>query len=169
MVGSFGEAEVVSLPLSGGTSELLAEGVSGAQGMPAAPGSNFGATVALGDIDGDGRIDVVVGDAGENASAGKVQVFHNGPEGFVDLSNQVTDEVLVRPASAPGSFIVGVRLGEGLATTQLGAHPGRSAILAATVRDDYSGFPIRNGIVWMFRDPVLIFADGFESGDSTAW
>ncbi|MCK6521820.1 FG-GAP-like repeat-containing protein [Myxococcota bacterium] len=50
----------------------------------------FGAAVDLGDLDGDGRDDVVVGAPGDEFGAGKVYVFLSNDDGTVDSAASIT-------------------------------------------------------------------------------
>ena len=59
------------------------------RGIPGAdqPGDEFGASVAVGDLDGDGRADVVVGAPGENRGEGRLTVVRGAASGHAGRGN----------------------------------------------------------------------------------
>lgn len=57
-------------------------------------GSDFGYSASLGDLNGDGYRDLVVGAAGYNADAGRVSVFHGRSGGVADCADADADTTI---------------------------------------------------------------------------
>jgi hypothetical protein len=55
------------------------------------PNSSFGDSLALGDVNGDGYADLVIGNYGYNSSLGRVWIFHGGPAGIPDTDLSAGD------------------------------------------------------------------------------
>jgi hypothetical protein len=69
-------------------SQLWSQGGSGVGGV-AEGGDEFGAALAAGDFNGDGRADLGIGAPGENDFRGVVQVLYGSPSGLTASGNQL--------------------------------------------------------------------------------
>ncbi len=152
---AFGAPQYSGLEDDGGRVVLFFGGPSGLE-RPAvlthesAPGADFGAAVAGGDLDGDGFADVVVGEPGRTPAAstpesGRVLVFRGGPAGLA------TTPRILAPSTPQASLRFGQAVevlddldGDGIADLAVGA-PGWDAAGAVDQRDGrvyvYSGSP----------------------------
>ncbi|MET9393442.1 FG-GAP-like repeat-containing protein [Streptomyces sp. NPDC006624] len=113
-------------------------------GVPGASekGDRFGSDVALGDVNGDGRADLVVGTAGENGSAGAVTVLYGSASG---LTTKGAVSYTQNTSGVPGTSESGDRFGERVTLTD---HTGdRRADLSVSAPGENAG----DGAVWSLR------------------
>jgi hypothetical protein len=103
--------------LSPSRTQVWDESTVGQPGGPA-PGERFGAAVAWGDFDDDGRYDLAIGAPGESvpgagAASGAVFVLHGTPAGLVSAGSQRWDRTVAGLVGSPtrrdgfGSALVG--------------------------------------------------------------
>jgi hypothetical protein len=127
-------------------------------------GDQFGGTLATGDFDGDGVDDLAIGvpfeDLGPLANAGLVHVVH-GTAG-VGLTN-AGDQIWLQTLSPADSE---ERFGLALAAGRFTGHAGTDLALGAPGQQ--VGAFVEAGAVTLLYSGAL-FADGFESGDLSAW
>ena len=99
-------------------------GIAGA----AAAGDEFGAAVAVGDLNGDGRSELAVGVPGENGAAGAVHVLYGSATGLTATDSQYfsQDTPSVAEASEPED-----RFGAALAIGDLGRTAHRELVAGA--------------------------------------
>jgi hypothetical protein len=112
----YGEA-VQILSLSGArasTTVTAADVRQGSRGVPGASesGDDFGRDVVLGDLDGDGYADLVVGAPGEDDGRGRVTVVYGGATGYRTTGARVYDQT---SESAPVQAAPGDRFGSSVA------------------------------------------------------
>ena len=67
----------------------------------------FGLSVAMGDVNGDGIGDVIVGAAGVATSAGATYVYYGQADGFTQVGSTGNDVLMVGATTSGGSAIVG--------------------------------------------------------------
>ncbi|MDX2938649.1 FG-GAP-like repeat-containing protein [Streptomyces ipomoeae] len=114
----------------------LTSGVPGTGGS----GDSFGATVALGDIDGDGRAEVAVG-APRDADVGTIAVFHGTAKG---ISTRGVREVSEAARDIPSHSGSTDAFGGGLLLADTSGDGHAELIVAAPYEDD------GHGAVWFF-------------------
>ncbi len=153
--GGAGKAYLFRGPLAGTIPASEADAVL----LGEAADDVFGTSVAgAGDVDGDGRTEVLVGawDYSEGTRQGRAYRFHGPLEGTIPAAEAdfiVTGEIADRLGLSVAG--VGDLDGDGFAENLIGApqfdeaDPGYAALF--------------------FGGPSLLFADGFESGDTSAW
>ncbi|MGC4804219.1 hypothetical protein [Micromonospora sp. DT233] len=120
------------------------------QGTPGVPGDvegddRFGATLAVGDVTGDGKADVLVGAAGEDigstVDAGTISLLKGSASGLTGTGAQgfdQNDEVI------PGSCERGDKFGASVALLNLDGAGGLDAVVASIgeeVAGDTAGYP----------------------------
>ena len=115
----------------------------------------FGAAVDLGDLDGDGRDDVVVGAPGDEFGAGKVYVFFSNDAGTVDTAASV---VISGAALGDG-------LGEGVAASADLDGDGRDDVVVSRPGAELSG--LNRGAVSVYLDLADGGALGLTDADLT--
>ena len=127
---------------------------------------HFGQALAAGDFSGNGRADLAIGAPDENvgifADAGFVDVILGTPSGLTAHNSQGLAE---DDLPAPGAGGDSDRFGLALTTLDLDGD-GLADLVAAAPHDLFNGHPV--GLVAVLPGRPM-FADGFESGDSTAW
>ncbi|MFI8188648.1 hypothetical protein ACIF8T_07575 [Streptomyces sp. NPDC085946] len=134
---------------------VLTQDTAGVPGASEA-GDRFGSGVSLGDVDGDGHADLVVGAAGENGAAGSVTVLYGSANG---LTTQRATALTQNTAGVPGGSETGDRFGERVTLTD---HTGdRRADLSVAAPGENAG----DGAVWSLRGT----AGGLTTTGSTSF
>ena len=93
---------------SAGSTGVPTAAAASANSIITGGGSRFGFSVALGDVNGDGYADVVVG---TNGSIGKVYVFHSAGSAGVTITNEASASSTIS-GDAPGQFGWSVAAGD---------------------------------------------------------
>ncbi|MER7486886.1 FG-GAP and VCBS repeat-containing protein [Streptomyces sp. NPDC126497] len=120
---------------------VLTQNTAGVPGASEA-GDRFGSGVALGDVDGDGYADLVVGAAGENSGAGAVTVLYGSALG---LTTRGATSYTQNTTGVPGSSEKGDLFGARVVLTD---HTGDGrADLSVSGTGENSG----DGSVWFLR------------------
>jgi|GEM_PF-992970 len=98
-------------------------------GIPGAAerGDLFGTALAAGDVDGDGRDDLVVGSPGENNGSGAVHVLFSQPSGLNGTAIERSDDTTLAGTKLGAAVAVGDINGDGDADYLVGS-PGFGAI-----------------------------------------
>jgi hypothetical protein len=141
------------------------------QDSAAVPGAaeasdRFGAALAAGDFSGNGRADLAIGVPmeafGGVGNAGYVDVLFGSASGLLTVGSQGFAE---NSLPAPGSLNESARFGLAMTTMDLDGD-GILDLVAAAPYDHFNGYAV--GLVAVIPGAPL-FADGFESGDTTRW
>jgi len=130
-----------------------------------AVGDRFGAALAAGDYDGDGRDDLFIGSPGRGSDdRGFVYFLHGTAAGLAVGAGFVFSEPFLQ-----GSFQEDAHFGSVLAMGDLDGD-GTDEV-AIGVPDKDIGGPNDAGLVYVTRalDPHWVFGDGFESGGVALW
>jgi hypothetical protein len=126
------------------------------------PGDRFGAELAVGDFDADGRDDLVIGYPGESigddADFGGAALLFGSELGLDD------EEFQLLPF---GAFLVeALEIGFALTAGRFSGHSGHD--LAISLPRASTESTSAAGLV-MIQASVALFLDGFESGSASAW
>ncbi|RIV32616.1 FG-GAP-like repeat-containing protein [Micromonospora radicis] len=151
--------------LSSGAVKLFSQRTAGVPGSPEA-GDLFGATLAVGDVTGDGRADVLVGAPGEaigkKSGAGTIALLKGSASGLTGTGAQGFDQ---DHAVVPGGAERGDRFGGSVAILNLDGRGPLDAIVASpgeAVSGDQAGVP--SGSVAVFHG-----GSGGLVPQSTSW
>ncbi|TCB98879.1 hypothetical protein E0H26_05515 [Micromonospora zingiberis] len=143
---------VGSAGLSSGAAKLITQATAGVPGTREV-GDLFGATLAVGDVTGDGRADVLVGAPGEaigtKAEAGTIALLKGSAAGLTGTGAQGFDQ---DHAVVPGGAERGDRFGGSVAILNLNGKGPLDAIVASpgeAVSGDQAGLP--SGAVALFH------------------
>ncbi|GIJ21935.1 hypothetical protein Vlu01_25590 [Micromonospora lutea] len=154
-----------STGLSSGAVKLFSQRTAGVPGSPEA-GDLFGATLAVGDVTGDGRADVLVGAPGEaigtKAEAGTVALLKGSASGLTGTGAQGFDQ---DHAIVPGGAERGDRFGGAVAILNLNGAGPLDAVVTSPgeeVSGDSAGFG--SGSVALFHG-----GSGGLVPQSTSW
>ena len=142
---------------------LLHENSSGVAGA-SEQGDHFGASVAAGDVNGDGRTDLVVGTPDEDvgvADAGSITVFNGAAGGLTTTGSANRSEAT---NGVPGDPEAGDRFGAALSVGQFDAAAGGAeADVAVGVPGEPAGALDNAGAVMTFRgSPTGMSLSGIE-------
>lgn len=119
-------------------------GVPGAEETSRRYGSDqFGAAVALVDLNRDGRLDIVIGAPGEDRGAGRVTVVHGARRGFARTGNFAFDQASAGVAGTKER--AGVRNHAFLPGDHFGAALSALDVVGSNRRDILIGSPAENG------------------------
>lgn len=154
-----GGAGEVDLRLTTATSETLTYSDIGVQGSA---GDQFGATVALADLNNDGCDDIIVGAPGANNGAGRVYVVLGAPDGFQSTGGHTFN----------GGAASGDRFGSSLAIAQnqagtrfdLWVGAPRDDVGAATDAGSVAHYVVTSGAL-DFSSPVETITQNSSSPD----
>ncbi|MFB9852025.1 FG-GAP-like repeat-containing protein [Micromonospora andamanensis] len=154
-----------STGLSGGSVKLFSQRTAGVPGSPEA-GDQFGATLAVGDVTGDGRADVLVGAPGEaigtKTEAGTVALLKGSASGLTGTGSQGFDQ---DHAVVPGGAERNDRFGGAVAILNLNGTGPLDAVVTSPgeeVSGDSAGFG--SGSVALFHG-----GSGGLVPQSTSW
>ncbi|MCX4469537.1 VCBS repeat-containing protein [Micromonospora sp. NBC_01655] len=154
-----------SAGLSGSAVRIITQRTVGVPGEPE-DDDRFGATLATGDVDGDGRADVLVGTPGEavgsTAEAGVVTLLKGSAGGLTGSGAQQFDQ---NHAAVPDSSERGDKFGASVALLSLDGVGGLDAVVASygeEVAGDHPGYP--SGSISSFRGST-----GGLVPQSTSW
>ena len=134
-------------------------------GNPPAANDRFGAALAAGDYDGDGRDDLFIGSPGRgNDDRGFIYFLHGGASGLAVGAGFVFSEPILQ-----GTVQEDARFGSVLAMGDLDGD-GTDELAIGVPDRDIAG-PNDAGLVYVTRffDPHWIFGDGFESAAVGLW
>lgn len=133
-----------SAGLSSGAVRVITQRTSGVPGTPEG-GDRFGAALAVGDVTGDGRADVLVGAPGERVGtaleAGSVTLLKGSTAG---LSGTGAQAFYQGQSGVPGSAEGGDKFGASVALLHLDRRGGLDAVVGAPgeeVTGDLAGYP----------------------------
>jgi Ca2+-binding RTX toxin-like protein len=99
-------------------------------------GDGFGSAIAVGDVNGDGADDIVVGVPGRNNGAGQVYVYHGRRGGAVSLS---ATRVLTQSDIFGGSAEAGDRFGAAIEARDINNDGRADVIIGSPGEDDGAG------------------------------
>ncbi|RIV32615.1 hypothetical protein D2L64_25065 [Micromonospora radicis] len=130
--------------LSGSAVKIITQRTTGVPGSPE-DGDRFGATLAAGDVTGDGRVDVLVGAyteaIGTKAEAGMITLLKGSSSGLTGTGAQGFDQ---NHPVVPGGAERGDRFGGSVALLNLDGKGTLDALVASTgeeVSGDIPGYP----------------------------
>ena len=130
--------------LSSSAVKIITQRTAGVPGSPES-GDLFGATIAVGDVTGDGRADVLVGAPGEaigtKSDAGTIVLLKGSASGLTGSGAQGFDQ---NHKVVPGGAERGDRFGAGVAILNLNGKGPLDAIVTSTgeeVSGDQAGYP----------------------------
>lgn len=113
-----------------------------------AGGDNFGQQVAVGDVNGDGHLDVIAASPAENHShltnAGKVTILPGGPDGVTGRGSTAFTQ---NTSGVPGSAIESGEFGHGLKAADVNGD-GRDDALVGVFAVDATGVDHHTGGLW---------------------
>ncbi|MFF4652229.1 hypothetical protein [Streptomyces sp. NPDC001380] len=135
-----------------GSARGLARPVAVTRDSPGVPGpvradEGFGGTVGAGDLDGDGRTDLALGDPDAGEGAGRLVVRYGGARGLRPGGTEVTQRTPGVPGPVPGADAA--YFGHAVAVRDTDGD-GRAEV-AVGVPDDGGPGPARAGVVLLLR------------------
>ena len=159
---SAGAVLVIDLAFGGDTNQVWTQEELAPE--HADPFDRFGASLAIGDFDGNGFPDLAIGAPGESLGAldeaGIVHLILNAAGNGLSAAGRQQWLQTLDPSDAGDEF------GAALAAGRLSGHTGEDLAIGVP-REDLGAFADAGGVNTLFS--IVLFVDGFAGGDSSAW